>query len=225
MVTQALRNDLVALKPSELKKRARAAGVSANALDEADDADDPKAAIIELLVAARSGQDVENPLSPTSPTAPAECEVMVSFNQRTAGTEAVALTEFLEANGVKTFCTAVWCPEGGGGANWREDTIKGVKQCKAYVPLMTDGWQESKECEFETSRAVNRLASHEVIFVPVLFNSFDKEKDAREHMFMDMIGTSTQFIFKDSDPDWMASVLRGAPMTSHAVHHGMHHIF
>eukprot|EP01051_Picozoa_sp_SAG22_P017930 SAG22_NODE_2884_length_2125_cov_4.269497_1_plen_440_part_00 len=155
---------------------------------------------------------VDNPLGADSGvTAPGDCDVMVSFNERTAGKQAVALTKYLESNGVKTFCTAIWCPEGGGGADWRADTVKGVKQCKAYVPLMTDGWQDSKECVFETTRAVNRLAAKEVVFVPVLFKSFDKGKDAKEEMFMDMIGTSTQFIFKDVDPDWMVSVLRGAP--------------
>ena len=143
-------------------------------------------------------------------TAPQDCEVMISFNMRTAGEEAIALTKYLEAHDIKTFCTALWCPQGGAGANWREDTIKGVKTCKVYVPLMTDGWQDSNECQFETQRALNRLAAKQVVFVPVQYESFSVEADGNGSMFLDMIGTSTQFIFKDTDVDWMGAVLRGA---------------
>ena len=39
---------------SELKKRARAAGLAQDALDAADDLDDPKAAVVELLVSLES---------------------------------------------------------------------------------------------------------------------------------------------------------------------------
>ena len=202
------RAKLEAMKPSALRHRAVDAGITEDALDEAQDASDPKAALIDLILARQSSGAVG------AATAPDDCEVMVSFNQATAGEEAIALTEYLERHGVRTFCTAVWCPQGGAGANWRADTIKGVKQCKAYVPLMTDGWQDSNECEFETQRAVNRLAAKEISFVPVRFNSFSMEKDASNNMFIDMIGTSTQFIFKESDPDWMHSVLRGASLSA-----------
>lgn len=47
-----LRAELGGLKLSELKKRARSEAVGAAAIDELDDADDPNAAAIELLVAA-----------------------------------------------------------------------------------------------------------------------------------------------------------------------------
>ncbi len=44
------RAELSELKMSELKKRARAAGLAQDALDAADDLDDPKAAVVDLLV-------------------------------------------------------------------------------------------------------------------------------------------------------------------------------
>ena len=47
---ERLRSQLSELKMSDLKKRARAAGVAQDALDAADDLDDPKAAVVELLV-------------------------------------------------------------------------------------------------------------------------------------------------------------------------------
>eukprot|EP01050_Picozoa_sp_SAG11_P006459 SAG11_NODE_501_length_8895_cov_12.129832_10_plen_158_part_00 len=47
----SLREELCTLKTSELKKRCKAAGVSEEQLDEADDADDTKAALIELVLA------------------------------------------------------------------------------------------------------------------------------------------------------------------------------
>jgi len=46
-----LKAELKGLKKSELRKRAKAEGVSADDLDAADDADDPKEAFIELIVA------------------------------------------------------------------------------------------------------------------------------------------------------------------------------
>ena len=47
-----LRAELDGLKLSELKKRARGAGVDGDALDEADDEDDVRAAVVALLLAA-----------------------------------------------------------------------------------------------------------------------------------------------------------------------------
>ena len=47
-----MRAELAELKLKELKKRARAEGLDEDAVDDVDDAADPKAAIIELLVAA-----------------------------------------------------------------------------------------------------------------------------------------------------------------------------
>jgi hypothetical protein len=51
---EALRAELAPLKLSALKKRARTAGVDEEMLEAADDADDIRAAVIELLVAAEA---------------------------------------------------------------------------------------------------------------------------------------------------------------------------
>ena len=48
----AFRTELAPLKLSELKKKARVEGISADAIDGADDEDDPKVAITDLLVKA-----------------------------------------------------------------------------------------------------------------------------------------------------------------------------
>ena len=58
-----------ALKPSARKKRARAAGATEQELEEADDAEDPNAAFIELILSyedARSGDDEEPSSAPPS---------------------------------------------------------------------------------------------------------------------------------------------------------------
>jgi hypothetical protein len=46
----ALRAELAEMKMGALKKRAREAGVTPEQLDDADDADDPKEAVMELIV-------------------------------------------------------------------------------------------------------------------------------------------------------------------------------
>ena len=47
----ALREELAGLKPSVLKKRARAAGATEEQIEEADDAEDPRAAMVALVLA------------------------------------------------------------------------------------------------------------------------------------------------------------------------------
>ena len=48
----ALREELAGMKTGALNKRAREVGVAADAMDDAADADDPQAALIELIIAA-----------------------------------------------------------------------------------------------------------------------------------------------------------------------------
>ena len=54
---ETLRTSLLSLKLSELKKRAAVHGISAEQIEGVDDNDDPKAAIIDLLVAALAGEE------------------------------------------------------------------------------------------------------------------------------------------------------------------------
>ena len=48
--SDVLRRELEGLKPSALKRRARAAGATEQEVEEADDAQDPSAAMVELIV-------------------------------------------------------------------------------------------------------------------------------------------------------------------------------
>ena len=48
--SDVLRRELQGLKPSALKRRARADGATEQEVEEADDAQDPKAAMVELIV-------------------------------------------------------------------------------------------------------------------------------------------------------------------------------
>uniref|UniRef100_A0A7S0FPQ5 TIR domain-containing protein n=1 Tax=Pyrodinium bahamense TaxID=73915 RepID=A0A7S0FPQ5_9DINO len=131
---------------------------------------------------------------------PSQCQVMVSFNDGTAGKEAVDVTKFLIGQGYPTFCTRVYCPDSGGGASWRKATITGVQTCSVFVTLMTNGWQKSKECIWETERAIDRNAKAELVIIPVKYTDFDEVYDMATSMFVPQIGTSKQ---------WMAKVLRG----------------
>ena len=54
---QKLRAELVGMKLGALKKRARETGVTPEQLDDADDEDDPKQAVVELILEAAPGVD------------------------------------------------------------------------------------------------------------------------------------------------------------------------
>ena len=100
---------------------------------------------------------------------------MICFNDRTAGPDAERLTNRLTSEGRLTFCTRVYCQTMIG--DWREITEMGALTCKIYIVLITDGWQDSGECQIETRHIKNRLADNEVIVIPVWYDSFDKEYD------------------------------------------------
>ncbi len=141
---------------------------------------------------------------------PHDCIVMISFNDASAGVEAERVAKFLNDHGIKAFCTTrVYCPNMIG--SWRFVTVEGVVHCLYYVPLMTKGWQLSKECQFETQIAVNRFAKGELQVIPVKFvGDFDDEYDKREgHRYM-LIWSSLQSVYKADDTEgrWMSVLLR-----------------
>ena len=76
---------------------------------------------------------------------------------------------------------------------------------------MTNGWQLSKECKFETDIVKNRLAKGEVTIIPVWFDSFDDKYDAdrRGHGYK-TIWKYLQGVFKDRSigPDWKERLLK-----------------
>jgi len=107
--------------------------------------------------------------------APEECQIMISFNDRSAGENAEALARFLTNKNFPTFCTRIFCPANVG--DWRDATEKGVKTCKIYIPLLTKGWQKSDECQYETRLIRNRFAARAVTIMPVYYEDFDEAYD------------------------------------------------
>ena len=57
--SQALRVELAQLKPSVLKKRAKAVGAAAEEIEGAEDAEDPKTALIAIIIACEGGRMAE----------------------------------------------------------------------------------------------------------------------------------------------------------------------
>jgi hypothetical protein len=106
---------------------------------------------------------------------PEGCEIMLSFNDESAGPDAEELAKYLTRNGHPTFCMQLYYRNNAG--NWRHVTLRGAKDCKYYIPLMTKGWQQSKEYQFETELIVNRMCDRDVIIIPVYYKSFDEDYD------------------------------------------------
>jgi len=75
---------------------------------------------------------------------------------------------------------------------------------------MTNGWQKSKECLWETDRAINRHAKREMKIIPVRYSDFDDEynKADSSRMFSDKIGDSVQRVSR-AQPDWKEQVAAG----------------
>jgi hypothetical protein len=138
-----------------------------------------------------------------SPVEPENCEIMISFNERTAGEEAENLARYLTSHGFRVFCTKTYCRNNAG--NWRDVTESGARHCRYYIALMTDGWQLSDECQKETAIVKNR-AQTEVTIIPVRFDSFDDEydEDERGHGY-NTIWKHFQGVFKG--PDWKERLL------------------
>ena len=151
--------------------------------------------------------------------APLECDVMISFNDGSAGGDARALCRLLNAEGVSTFCTGLYCPATGAGSNWAKDTARGIKTCKVLVMLMTEGWRVSPACNHEMEQAAQRMVDRKNTLhhlVPVVFPDFDKAKDKADKMWLQRVGSGVQQIYtvKKSPDEWMTEVLHGARLQS-----------
>jgi hypothetical protein len=101
-----------------------------------------------------SSPPVTNQAKNPNPVEPEDCEIMISFNNRTAGPDAERLANRLTSEGHRTFCTKVYCHTMAG--DWREITEMGALTCKIYIVLITDGWQDSGECQIERKRIPKR---------------------------------------------------------------------
>ena len=134
---------------------------------------------------------------------------MISFNDASAGTDAMKLTDFLTANGYDTFCTKNYCQYNSG--NWRYFTLQGVNYCKLYIPLMTNGWQRFNEYQFETEVIKNRCADRKITVIPVIYSDFDKKYDRDQSHFYLSIWRNIQSVYKDNDTNWMDTLLNLMP--------------
>ena len=133
--------------------------------------------------------------------APQKCLVMISFNSATAGEVAKRLANYLTSNGRPAFCANLYCPTKAG--NWRDASEMGAVTCRYYIVLMTNGWQLSKECQYEVINIVmNRHAKQEVIIIPVWYESFDDEYDKRDGHNCKTVWKIIQGAFRGKGEEW-----------------------
>jgi len=138
---------------------------------------------------------------------PEQCQVMISFNDSSAGREAEQLANLLNENGIATFCTRLYCPQHIG--EWRQNAVvKAVNHCKIYIPLMTNAWQKSVECQDETRIARNLQVKDKLVVLPVRFEDFDDEYDRNHHFYCTSVWSSVQMVYKQNNPGWMKAVLK-----------------
>jgi len=135
-------------------------------------------------------------------------KTMVSFNNAASGKDAEELANFLTKNGRPTFCTRIYCP--GNAGSWRKITRQGAAECKYYIPLLTNGWQKSGECQFETKIVVNRSVENEVEIIPVFFDDFDDKYDKESGDYYKLIWKELQSVWRNSD-DWKQKILKLVP--------------
>jgi len=136
---------------------------------------------------------------------PKDCVVMVSFNDAASGQDAEDLANHLTANGHPTFCTRIFCPKNPG--SWRQSTKIGTSHCKIYVPLMSNGWQKSNECQVETRTIENRLAREEVIVIPVYYDDFDPAYDIKADQLYKLSWGGIQSVKRQRDDSWRKRIL------------------
>jgi len=133
---------------------------------------------------------------------------MVSFNNAASGKDAEELANFLTKNGRPTFCTRIYCPENIG--SWRQITKLGAAECKYYISLLTNGWQKSGECQFETKIVVNRHVQNKVEILPVFFDDFDEEYDQESGHYYKLTWQELQTVWRNSG-DWKQTILNLVP--------------
>jgi hypothetical protein len=158
----------------------------------------------------QSSQEEQTPSTPpatTTPVPPGQCTVMVSFNHKSTGPDAVELTDHLNTNGIKTFCTDVWCPRQIGD-NWQVATTEGVFACKYFVILMDNGWQKSYNCQNECRSALQRQINEEITIIPVKYSDFDTGYDKEKKQFwIRNLGATKCVDSKNKSPnDWMEKI-------------------
>ena len=118
--------------------------------------------------------------------------VMLSLQVSSMKAFAHKLADLLRTNGYDVWiCTQSMT----GGATWRREIVKAVKNCHIFVPLINNPWAESGECEVEFNLAFN-LHTHSnskprmPIFVPVAFPDLDWSA----HAHVELLAANTNFV-------------------------------
>ncbi len=162
---QALESELAGLKLKGLKKRAKSCGVSEELLEDADDADDVRRAVIDLIFAAEDGTTIHSALLPLKPggvqpdkphfgstvsavphvvaSNPAG-HVMLSY-QWDQQDKVKRVHDLLTKLGVK-----VWMDIFGGmGEDIYDSMAEGVSNAAVVVCFMSQKYQDSENCKLE----------------------------------------------------------------------------
>jgi hypothetical protein len=174
----------------------------------------PPAAAAALAFVENKKPNIEEPVPPSAEGSgaavvkPEDCLVMISFNSATAGGVAKKLADYLTSKGRPAFCTGNYCPTQAG--NWRRYTKVGANTCLYYVPLITNKWQDSGECQYETDIVMNRL--EEVTIIPVWFKSFNQKHDKqRGHYYKNSWKHFQGVPSKENDPNFNETILKLIP--------------
>ena len=164
----ALRKELASLKLKALKTRAREAGVGGDALSDADDAEDIKQAVTELIVVAMQASPREDPeaaaddrphfgsapaAAQPQPAQPAQSSsgakhVMLSY-QWAHQAQVTRVYDTLTRLGVKCWMDI----SGGMGQDIYESMAEGVSNASAVVCFMSQKYQLSENCTLEIKYA------------------------------------------------------------------------
>jgi len=94
----------------------------------------------EIIEKSTTTKQLDNPDLP---------DIMISFNVRTARDLAVALKEKLHQHGYSTWL----CLDMDVGSNFRSEIVLAATSSKIIIPLINEGWANSKECQYEINIA------------------------------------------------------------------------
>eukprot|EP01043_Picozoa_sp_COSAG02_P069910 COSAG02_NODE_12180_length_1583_cov_736.616577_1_plen_216_part_10 len=157
----SLEVELGTLRLSELRKRAKAAGVAEDALEEATDADDPKAAVISLLLeTASAGED--KPHFGSARAAAAKASVSVPAPAPAIATKHVMLSyqwdHQAQVMRVYDMLTRLGVPcwmdvKSGMGGDIYEGMANAVSNACVVVCFMSEKYQQSANCMLEVKFA------------------------------------------------------------------------
>ena len=141
------------MRLKELRKRAKSIGINSEVLEQAMDADEPEATVIDLIMAHTNSVENDKPHFGSAPTVvaqepqltPAETDrtkhVMLSY-QWDHQAQVKRAHDMLARLGVKCWMDI----SGGMGADIYESMADGVSNASVVVCFMSQKYQESENC-------------------------------------------------------------------------------